>query len=324
MLTIFNNRWFASLLFRAIIISVFLKFGTATVWAEQISFSISPSVINVQSSPGENFSVDYEIKNNGDPTIAIISFARFIPGEGEGMIRIIKDNDTGVNFYINDRSGLTIGKEFFFKDNEVKKITLSVNIDENATDNDYYYLLSIKNTPASPMEAVGSVRIVGGVSSALILSTTKKERKELKAYVSEITPLTHHKLTIAGKKLYVADSGDKVGIRLKVANAGANSLTVSGSITSNKQVLAFIRPTLILSRSSKLIKITGGSQSSLETMTMKGFATGRQNLSAAIRIDDTNKYIFANSHFYALPFKASFAALVGLILAILTAKLFWR
>ena len=289
-------------------------------FAQQVSLSLSPPLIELFIKPGKAVMVAYKLENFGDPTFLNLKILPFEAKDSLGNIRIRSEFEGPVRFSL-DNSELSLGKPFFLKTNSSQQILLRIRIPENITDGDYYYSLLAETSPPTAIEGVGSARTKATIGSNILVTISNSGNIDIKPKITLFSTL--------GK---VFDSSDKIPVVLTVVNKGKNMLKPEGQIslkgnfgeTSKYDIIS----KNILAQSERLLEATPSSLMDCRkrkclfptSLFLSGFFIGKYNLSTQIKFGENSPTIFASTIFYAFPFKIVAGILITVIIVIIIIK----
>ena len=289
-------------------------------FAQQVSLSLSPPLIELFIKPGKAVMVAYKLENLGDPTFLNLKILPFEAKDSLGNIRIRSEFEGPVRFSL-DNSELSLGKPFFLKTNSSQQILLRIRIPENITDGDYYYSLLAETSPPTAIEGVGSARTKATIGSNILVTISNSGNVDINPKITLFSTL--------GK---VFDSSDKIPVVLTVVNKGKNMIKPEGQIslkgnfgeTSKYDIIS----KNILAQSERLLEATPSSLMDCRkrkclfptSLFLSGFFIGKYNLSTQIKFGENSPTIFASTIFYAFPFKIVAGILITVIIVIIIIK----
>jgi hypothetical protein len=289
-------------------------------FAQQVSLSLSPPLIELFIKPGKAVMVAYKLENLGDPTFLNLKILPFEAKDSLGNIRIKPEFEGPVRFSL-DNSEISLGKPFFLKTNSSQQILLRIRIPENITDGDYYYTLLAEANPPTAIEGVGSARTKATIGSNILVTISNSGNIDIKPKITLFSTL--------GK---IFDSSDKIPVVLTVVNQGKNIIKPEGQIslkgnfgeTSKYDIIS----KNILAQSERLLEATPSAINDCRdqkclvhtTLNLSGFFIGKYNLSTQIKFGENSPTIFASTIFYAFPFKIVAGILITMIIVIIIIK----
>ena len=300
-------------------------------FAQQVSLSISPPLLELFIKPGKAIMVAYKLDNLGDPTFLNLKILPFEAKDNLGNIRIKPEFEGPVRFSL-DNADLTLDQPFFLKTNYSQQILLRIRIPENITDGDYYYSLLAETTPPTASEGIGSARAKATIGSNILVTISNSGNIDIKPKIALFS--TRGGLTL-GQNIKVFDSSDKIPVVLTIANKGKNMMKPEGQISLKGNFGETIKYDIIskniLAESERLLEATpsatincdqGREQKCLfsTTLILSGFFIGKYNLSTEIRFGENSPTIFASTIFYAFPFKIAGGILLATVIIIFIIK----
>lgn len=329
---IFNSRnKIIRILLLSIIVLSPLK-GAATAYAQQVSLSISPPIIDAAMKPGKSIMIAYNLKNGGDPAILNTRIVDFEPRDNLGSVRL-KDEATGPVRFSLDNANLALGEPFFLKTGETQQLLLRIRVPDNAPNGDYYYSLLAQTEPPTTTEGVVSSRARATIATNILITVTDSGIIDIKPKITIFDTLSNIKLNFFGKTFRIFDSLDRIPVVLYMENKGANRIVPNGKITlrgaygqtANYDIL----PKNILSNSQRLLEATPSAdmgelsqRSNPSTLILSGLYIGRYNISANINFGENSPNVFASTSFFAFPFKISMAVIALLATTVYLTKRF--
>lgn len=290
-------------------------------YAQQVSLSMSPPLLELFIKPGKSIMVAYKLENLGDPTFLNLKVLPFEAKDGLGNIKI-KPEFTGPVRFSLDNSDLTLDQPFFLKTNGSQQILLRLRIPENITDGDYYYSLLAETIPPTSNEEVGSARAKVTIGSNILVTISNSGNVDIKP---KITLFSVKNGFSFGSNIKFFDSMDKIPIILSVANNGKNLMKPEGQISLKgnfgETTKYEIIPKNILAESERMIEATPSASFSIPaSLILSGFFIGKYNLSTQISFGKNSPTIFDSTVFYAFPFKIILGILLAVIIVIVIIK----
>jgi hypothetical protein len=322
-----------------IYILVFLfYFFPSLVFAQQVSLSISPPLLEIVIKPQKSIMIAYNLQNNGDPVIAKAKVVSFEPKDNYGNVKLKNELEGPIRFSL-DNADLQLNQPFFLKTKDRQQLLLRIRAPEGAPEGDYYYTLLIETEPPPGFEGKTSNRVKATIGSNILITVTDSGKVEVKGKIAIFDVLPRFKFNFGPWLMKIFDSNDKIPVILIAQNQGKNLIKPEGEIilrgnfgeTAKYQVL----PQNILSQSQRLLTATPSAQIICPekgaqpkycqqpiTLLLSGFFLGKYNLSTEIYFGENAPKIFAHTSFIALPFKLIFAFLASLVVGVLVFKRF--
>lgn len=292
------------------------------LYAQQVSLSISPPLLQTTIKPGKSIMIAYSLKNYGDPTYLQIKVVSFEPRDNLGNIRLKNEIEGPIKFNL-DNADLQIERPFFLKNGETQQILLRIRIPENVSEGDYYYTLLAETIPQNNLSGISSAQTKMTIGSNILITVTNSGIIDIKPKIVIFDVLS--KIKIFGKKINIFDSFDKIPVILILENKGKNLITPEGDIILKNnfghQYKYQIIPKNILSESQRLIEATPSSDLNTSyqlpaTLILSGFFLGKYNLSTQISFGENSPQIFGKTSFFAFPFKISFLIIIFVFILI--------
>jgi len=284
------------------------------VFAQQVSLSLSPPVVELFIKPGKEIMVAYKLENLGDPTFLSLKVLPFEAKDGLGNIKIKSEFEGPVRFSL-DNSDLKLDQPFFLKTNDSQQILLRVRIPENIADSDYYYSLLAESTPPTAAEGASSVRVKATIGSNILITVSNSGDVDVKPKIALFTT----------KGGFIFDSTDKIPVILTVVNKGRNMIKAEGQIklkgNFGETAQYDIIPRNILAESERLLEATPSALLTHSTsLVLSGFFIGKYNLSSQIKFGENSPTIFGSTTFYAFPFRITIGALIAVFIVVIIVK----
>lgn len=301
-----------------LIISLFLIFPLQ-VFSQQVSLAISPPLVEVKIKPGKSILIGYQIENFGDPTYLQVKVLPFEPKNIYGQVKI-KDKFSGPIQFSLDNASIELEKPFFLETNKKEQLLLKIKVPEIANQGDYYYSILIETLPPIYKEGVVSTQAKTTIGANILITVTENG-------VIDIKP--KNVIFTTGKKIF--DSFEAIPLNFIIANLGKNLIQPQGKIILKGNFGAKTEFEIIskniLSQSQRLIEATPSGNLALfnepKTLVLpKGFYIGKYMLSAEVSFGENSPKIFANTVFFAFPFKLFFGLILILTLTIIVIKKF--
>ena len=301
--------------FIKLFVVVLFLFGMTvpTVFAQQVSLSITPPIIEAVMKPGKSIMIAYTLRNNGDPVFLNSKVVNFEPLDNLGNIKL-KAEATGPVRFSLDNAALQLGQPFFIETGKSQQLLLRIRIPDGAPNGDYYYSLLAQTERAETLEGVTSSGARATIASNILITVTDSGVIDIQPKIGRFDVST---------KTKIFDSFDKIPVVLYVENKGSNMIKPEGNIALRGIFGATaeydIIPKNILSQSERLVEATPSADlaskaKDLEptSLVINGFFVGKYNLTATIGFGENSPTIFGSTTFFAFPFKIA----IGLIITI--------
>ena len=294
-------------------------------FAQQVSLSISPPLLELFIKPGKSIMVAYRLENSGDPTFLNLKILPFEAKDNLGNIRIKSEFEGPVRFSL-DNADLTLDQPFFLKTKDSQQILLRIRIPENITDGDYYYSLLAETIPPTASEGIGSARAKATIGSNILVTISNSGNMDIKPKIILFSTKNGFML---GKNIRVFDSSEKIPVVLTVANKGKNMIKPEGQISLKGNFGETAKYDIIskniLAESERMIEATPSADLSSRiyypsSLLLSGFFIGKYSLSTQIKFGENSPTIFGSTTFYAFPFKILGGVLLSLIIVLFILK----
>ena len=304
-------------------------------FAQQVSLSISPPLLELFIKPGKSIMVAYKLDNLGDPAFLNLKILPFEAKDNLGNIRIKPEFEGPVRFSL-DNSDLQLEQPFFLKTNGSQQILLRIRIPENIVDGDFYYSLLAETAPPTAGEGMGSARAKATIGSNILVTISNSGNIDIKPRVVLFDILSKLKFNFLGKVIKIFDSADKVPLVFIVENKGKNMIKPEGRITLKGNFGETAKYDIIskniLAESQRLLEATPSAQIDCDdkrtdqaclipaSLLLSGFFIGKYNLSTQISFGENSPTIFGSTSFFAFPFKILGGVLLAIIIIVFIVK----
>lgn len=307
------------LVFFSLIIFFFL-FLSAFSFAQTLSLSISPPLLEVVIKPGKSILIAYNVENSGDPVVLTPQVLSFEPSDERGNIKL-KEIEGPLRFSL-DNSEIELGKPFLLKSKSSQQLLLRIRVPENAPEGDYYYSLALTSSPNLPQEKNVSTATQATIASNILITITESGVLDIKPKIVFFDVIPKIQLPFLGKiKLF--DSFEKIPVVLKIANTGKNFMKAQGEITLEGVLGTKIKwdlvPSNILAQSERLIFASSEAEikpffynkKPVSLILPKGFYLGKYTLRAKVNFGEESPTILnASTSFFAFPIKLTLILLI--------------
>ena len=289
--------------------------------AQQITLSLSPSLIETIIKPGKAILIAYNLKNLGDPTVVKAKVLPFIPKDNYGNITIKDEFEGPVRFSL-DNSLIKLDEPFTLKSGENQQLLLRIRLPEGAPVGDYYYTLLVETQPAPELGGSTASTARASVGANIIITVTDTGILDTKGRISFFDVLT--KVKFFGRTMRIFDSNDKIPVALVILNQGKNVVKPKGEIVLRgnfgEKATYDILPQNILAESQRLILATpsAGLEKQPVSLVLKGFFVGRYSLLANVGFTEEGPAtVFSSTAFFAFPFKIGLAILAAVLIGVI-------
>lgn len=299
--------------------SIIYHLGSSISYAQQVSLSITPPLLELVIKPGKSVMVAYRVENSGDPVILTAKLKNFEPKDNYGNIKIKDDLSGPVRFSL-DNADTDLDRPFFLKTGQSQQLLLRIRIPEGAPNGDYYYTLLAEATPPTNQEGIASTRARTAIGSNILITITDSGAIDIKPKVV---------LFSTGRQIF--DSFDKIPLTFVLANKGKNMIKPEGKITLKgnfgEQLGYDIVPKNILSESERLVEATPSASLSIPdsppiSLSLSGLFIGLYHLSTSVTFGENSPTVFASTTFFAFPFKLVGGLILVIIISIFMIKRF--
>ena len=281
---------------------------TSPVSAQQVSLSLSPSLIELAIKPGHSTTLRYKLNNIGDPAIVKISILPFEAKDNLGNIKISNSLQSPMHFEL-ENVDIKFQEPFFLKNSGSEELFLGISVPDGTPAKDYYFFLLTESQPPPPQEGVANIRAKTSLASNLLITVTKEGEVEIKPKISLFEIIPKNKINLWGFRLSLFTSFEKIPVVLVVENKGKNLIKPRGEIILRGpfwQSKRFeIQPQNVLAQSQR--------QTSLE---LPGLFLGGYKLSSAISFGEDTPTLFASTSFVVLPIKFTILITIVIILVL--------
>lgn len=266
-------------------------FHSPLAFAQSLSLSVSPPILEVFIKPGKSVTQVYKITNNGEPTIITPKIVQLT------LDGIKDDSFTAENWISLLNTDVALNHPFLLASKETKQLILRVNPPADTREQDYYRALVFSTTPNPAgnstqsliTENLATPLLITVTASGLIPKGAQLRRFDLPKYIDSFSPLV---------------------LDIEVQNTGKMYFRPNGKITLTGIVgkgSYKINPMAILAGEKKKIFAIDallGQGNPQHTLTLAGFFIGKYEVELDFTLDESTTRITYKKTFYALPFKA--------------------
>ena len=179
-----------------------------SVYAQSLSLSIWPPLLEVMIQPGRSVTQAYEIANHSEYDLKVTpSIIPFKPANNEGQISLQWENKNFPNFF-SFETGEILNTPFWLKSGQTKQVLLKISPPKDLSEKDYYFTLLFSANPVSPSEKNTSSSSTIEVGTNILISVSQSGNPKLFGKISEFSCPK------------VIDSFSPVNFNLKVENWG--------------------------------------------------------------------------------------------------------
>lgn len=321
----------AGIIFSLILLFIAIACLPAT-FAQELSLSISPPLVETVIKPGKSILIAYTIQNYADPTVLKIKVRPFLPKNNVGEISIKKDFSGPVRFQL-DNNDIELEKPFFLKPNEKKQALVRLRIPDGAPEGDYYYTILAETEAPPALEGSSTTSVMGAIGANLLVSVSETGYSPIQAKIVLFDLRNGWKMPFINSRIF--DSSSTIPVVLIVGNAGKHFVKPEGKITLRgnfgETANYDIVPQNILAESQRLTVATPSATIDCDNSTactypaslnLSGFFIGKYNLKASVGFGGGSQQLYANASFIALPIKAGIALGAAIIIAVAVIKKF--
>jgi hypothetical protein len=283
-------------------------FPTPT-FAQQLSLSISPPLVEAVMKPGKSIVIAYTVANLGDPLIVSAQVRSFKPRDMYGSIELADELEGPARFNL-ENSTIKLGKQFFLKPQEGQQLLLKIRLPDGTPEGDYYYTFYVQNDLGRPEEGSTAAQTQALVGSNILITVTESGAVDVKGSIGEFSlmkPKNRAPLMIFGKTFPIYESTDEIPVKLVVQNTGKNAIKPHGDISLRgnfgERAEFQLLPENILSQSSRLIHASPSAGLTNSSLNLKGFYVGKYTLTAKAHFGNPADSDSDTITFYAVPFK---------------------
>jgi hypothetical protein len=292
-----NNLKLLFIFLFLILTSCFLIRNSSKVYAQSLSLSISPPILEVMIKPGKTITQTYKITNTGDP---IIMTPKIIELDEDG----IKENPLfkSENWITILSSDLALNRPFLLDAKSEKQIMLKISPPQNSAEKNYYRVLLFATEPNTIANTTTSA-ITQNIGSVLLVNVTSSGILEKSAKISDF------------QLPKILDSFGPLDIKIDVLNTGKTYFRTIGKISLGgplgKADFA-LNPAVIFENQKKSLteESTLLKRKSEEAISLPGFYLGKYTVLVKFTLDESKTEIFSTKTFYAIPWKLGIVLLM--------------
>lgn len=291
-----------------------------SVFAQQVSLSISPPLIELVAKPGKSVLIAYTVQNLGDPAVLRTRVVSFYPKNQTGGIDLKEELEGPIRFNL-DNADIQLEQPFFLTTRQSQQILLNIRVPEGAPEGDYYYTLIAEADPSPFQEGASVSRAQARIGANILVTVTDSGRVDIKGKIPILDTLARFKFNLFGRNYRIFDSGDKIPVVLIVENSGKNAIKPNGKITMKgpfggtasyeilpQNILALSQRQIIATPSAELGCQSEGQKAPfhcrrMSSLVLEGFFLGNYRLSASVNFGEGSPNISAETSFLALPIK---------------------
>lgn len=291
-------------IFVYLFICLFVHSGN--VYAQQVTLSIDPPIVQAKIKPGKSILVAYTVENKGDPTNLQFLIRPFVPVGQNGSLTLIPQLEGPVQFNL-ENADVLFEKPFFFASKEKRQAVVRIHIPLGIPDGDYYYMIIAETVPAFSLAGQSTGVASASLGAPLLISVTESGITEIQAQIAELSFKPNTVISLGKQKFTIVDSADTVSITGSVRNMGKHMVQPNGTIThrsGNLKKNYAIIPQNILSNSQRILKTDGGATGTSDaTVTLSHLTIGKHIVTAAVSFNEDSSVHYKSIEFIALPIR---------------------
>lgn len=324
-----NNQIKMSLIFKipnlryVILTLVYLFIGlfiySGSVYAQQVTLSIDPPIVQAKIKPGKSILVAYTVENKGDPTNLQFLIRPFIPVGQNGSLTLVSQLEGPVQFNL-ENADILFEKPFFFASKEKKQAVVRIHIPLGIPDGDYYYMVMAETVPAFSLGGKSTGVASASLGAPLLISVTESGITQIQAQIAELLLKPNTVVSLGKQTFMIVDSADTISITGSVRNMGKHIVQPNGIIThrsGNFKKEYVVIPQNILSSSQRILKTNGGTPGPSDTtLTLSRLTIGKHIVTAAISFNEDSSIHYKSLEFIAFPIR--FLKIVMIALGLVT------
>lgn len=281
--------------------------------AEELKLELTPSSIEIVAKPNSSINQQYTLTNKGDPMAVKIEVLPFEIKDSTGQVVLGNRLDGLIGFTLDSQEAQS--NPVLLKTNEIKRLTLGIQVPEGLPEQDYYYSLVVVTNPPPIPEGVVSVRAKISLASHLLITVTSNGQIEIKPKITLFEPRSGFNLKAGDSTVHLFDSFDSIPIVLLVHNTGKNLIQAKGTIVEKgfpfgikkyeikSQTILAQSQRLFLAASTLAMNNEPTNKLAKDSLLLKGFHLGLYDLSTSINSGKATPTIYGRTFLLALPFK---------------------
>lgn len=299
------------------------------VFAQNLTLSISPPLIESAIKPGKSILIAYTISNLGDPTVLSAHVRPFRPHGVFGDI-IVEDKFEGPIRFNLENSDLALEDNFFLESNEGQQLLLKIRVPEGTPEGDYYYTFYVQNDLGRGLEGANAAQGLAQVGANILVTVTENGQIDVNGSIGILETKPRYAFKLFGRTINIFESTDDIPVNLILQNTGRNVIKPQGEIVLEggfgETVRHSLLPANILSQSSRLAEASQSAQlrplqnEAPSTATFQGFFVGGYTITADVNFGPGSDSLTDSISFIALPFKLIIATLIAIIVSITAIK----
>jgi hypothetical protein len=289
------------------------------IYAQQVSLSIDPPIVQTRIKPGKSILIAYSTENKGDPIALKYTIYSFAPVGRNGGVQL-SPLDGPIVFRM-ENADITFDKPFFFNTKDRKQALIRITVPDTTPEGDYYYMVVAETVPNSPSEGRSSSLASAQLGSPLLITVTENGNSEAQAKIAEFKVDGTYDFTFGKNTYHFVDSSQQLPVTLVIENLGKNVVQPEGSIKVRNGSSVKSYPLLsqnVLKYSERLIKTnpTTNTPSHLSAM-LGGFGVGKHTISAEVSYGINSGVQFAQKEVVAVPVRFGLLFLAALAISLI-------
>jgi len=268
--------------------SILSLFPPSPIYAQTISLSVWPPILEAVLKPSQSYTQTYQLKNQGDDITLKAALIPFESADEFGHITLQTKafQSPALNYFTLNNSPLP--QSFILKAGETKNIDLTINIPQTAPNSDHYLTLLFQAETKGLITGTGS-KTLPAVGSNILLTIPQPNQ-----------PKPTAKIQAFSIPQFIFDSFDPINFNLLVKNTSNHFLKTQGHIdifnSFNKKVATIpLRSDNILKQSTRQL-ITDNPWNPI-------FPIGRYQATVNLTPINATSTITQTITFYAFPYK---------------------
>lgn len=301
-----------------IVLLFYLRLTTNDTYAQQVTLSISPPIVETLIKPGKSILIGYTIQNLGDPTPIRIQVRPFTPQGEFGEMTIESEQTSPVNFSL-DNTDMEFEKPFLMRQKDIRQALLRIRVPDTIPQGDYYFIVLATTDPLSQTAGGTSSFAKATIGSTLLMTVSQSGFVEMKGRIALFDFIPSFTIQLFGKRYRIVESGSDIPVRLVIQNQGKNLIKPHGEIVlrdglGNKSAYTLLSQN-VLADSQRLIHTDQKKNTStLYTHVITGYHLGTYSLTTNVNFGENSPQLFASTEFIAIPIR--FTVLLGAVILI--------
>lgn len=293
-----KKNLFFNIFFFGFLFSFFFLISRKTQ-AQTFSLSIWPPLLEIMIQPGRTVNYVYKIANTGDDQTLVAKVLPFEPADSAGNIKLLNLPIllSPLSFSFQGEE-ISLGKPFLLKSGESKDLVLKIAVPKNAAEKDYYVSL-VFETSSEGKIGQSLTQTAAKIAGNILITISLTGEPPKKAQILEFSSPK------------IIDSFEPVNFILRIENIGTAFFKPFGKIEiegifGQKGVVKILPENILAGYSRKM---------NLEPWKQK-FILGPFRARAEFTVDENGDKLSAETTFLALPYKATLALIVIVLILI--------